>query len=86
MQRIGLRFLVDFLHLVSPSSQSAVSTCSRDSSFPSFFSNHYKHRTTTSMSRHRAVRNLDLDEELADDVGYDSDPYGEFACLSLSPR
>ncbi|PWN28545.1 hypothetical protein BDZ90DRAFT_238871 [Jaminaea rosea] len=27
------------------------------------------------MSRHRAVRNLDLDEELADDVGYDSDPY-----------
>lgn len=30
------------------------------------------------MSRHRAVRNLDLDEELADDYGYDEeDPYGE---------
>lgn len=30
------------------------------------------------MSRHRAVRNLDLDEELADaDYEYDDDPYGE---------
>lgn len=30
------------------------------------------------MSRHRAVRNLDLDEELAeDDIYGDEDPYGE---------
>lgn len=29
------------------------------------------------MSRHRAVRNLDLDEELAIDDDYDDDPYGE---------
>ena len=28
------------------------------------------------MSRHRAVRNLDLDEELAEDDYYDEDPYG----------
>lgn len=27
------------------------------------------------MSRHRAVRNLDLDEELAEDDYYDEDPY-----------
>ncbi len=30
------------------------------------------------MSRHRAVRNLDLDEEMAEDDFYgDEDPYGE---------
>lgn len=29
------------------------------------------------MSRHRIVKKLDLDEELADDYGYDDDPYGE---------
>ena len=28
------------------------------------------------MSRHRAVRNLDLDEEMAEDYA-DDDPYGE---------
>lgn len=28
------------------------------------------------MSRHRAIRNLDLDEELAEDDYYDEDPYG----------
>jgi hypothetical protein len=28
------------------------------------------------MSRHRAVRNLDLDEELAEDYYSDEDPYG----------
>jgi hypothetical protein len=27
------------------------------------------------MSRHRAIRNLDLDEEMADD--YDEEPWGE---------
>lgn len=30
------------------------------------------------MSRHRAVRNLDLDEELAEDDYYDEDPYGRY--------
>ena len=30
------------------------------------------------MSRHRAVRNLDLDEELAEDDYYDEDPYGMY--------
>lgn len=33
------------------------------------------------MSRHRAVRNLDLDEELAEDDYYDEDPYD-----NLSPE
>lgn len=28
------------------------------------------------MSRHRAIRNLDLDEELAEDDYSDEDPYG----------
>ncbi len=33
------------------------------------------------MSRHRAVRNLDLDEELAEDDYYDEDPYGKASTL-----
>ena len=38
------------------------------------------------MSRHRAVRNLDLDEELADaDYEYDDDPYGERSPRTPAP-
>ena len=38
------------------------------------------------MSRHRSVRNLDLDEELADDYGYDEDPYGERPSVTMQSR
>lgn len=34
------------------------------------------HLKQITMSRHRAVRNLDLDEELAEDDYFDEDPYG----------
>lgn len=38
------------------------------------------------MSRHRAIRNLNLDEELAEDDYSDEDPYGKWCEQSLCAR